>query len=201
MNGEIDFRKIYREFQPKILRYLSRLLGPNAAEDTVQEVFEKVHRSLDGFNEKSTLSTWLYRIATNTALDKFRSSSFKHSSAYSPLEESTAIENKSVWTGQQDSPIDQKVVRKEMSECVREYIDKLPPDNKAVLILSEIEGFRNKEIADILKLSLENVKIRLHRARVGLKKELDNGCDFYQNEQGALACDRKPISIMLKKPN
>ncbi len=201
MNGEIDFRKIYREFQPKILRYLSRLLGPNAAEDTVQEVFEKVHRSLDGFKEKSTLSTWLYRIATNTALDKFRSSSFKHSSAYSPLEESTAIENQNVWTGQQDSPIDQKVVRKEMSECVREYIDKLPPDYRAVLILSEIEGFRNKEITDILQISLENVKIRLHRARAGLKKELDNGCDFYQNEQGALACDRKPISIMPKKPD
>ena len=201
MNGEIDFRKIYQEFQPKIHRYLSRLLGPNAAEDTVQEVFEKVHRSLDGFKEKSTLSTWLYRIATNTALDKFRSSSFKHSSACSPLEENTAIENQNLWTGQQDSPIEQKVVRKEMSECVREYIDNLSPDCKAVLILSEIEGFRNKEIAAILQISLENVKIRLHRARAGLKKELDNGCDFYQNEQGTLACDRKPISIMPKKPD
>jgi RNA polymerase sigma-70 factor (ECF subfamily) len=199
MNGEIDFRKIYQEFQPKIHRYLSRLLGPYAAEDTVQEVFEKVHRSLDGFKEKSTLSTWLYRIATNTALDKFRSSSFKHSSACSPLEESTAIENQNLWTGQQDSPLEQKVVRKEMSECVREYIDNLSPDYKAVLILSEIEGFRNKEITAILQISLENVKIRLHRARAGLKKELNDGCDFYHNEQGTLACDRKPILIQVKK--
>ena len=199
MNGEIDFRNIYQEFQPKIRRYLSRLLGPDSAEDAVQEVFEKVHRSLDGFKKKSSLSTWLYRIATNTALDKFRSSSFKHSAAHSPLEESTSIENHNVWTGQQDSPIEQKVVRKEMSECVREYIDKLPADYKTVLILSEIEGFRNRQIADILQISLENVKIRLHRARAGLKKELNNGCDFYHNEQGTLACDRKPILIQEKK--
>ena len=199
MSGEIDFKNIYQEFQPKILRYLSRLLGPDAAEDAVQEVFEKVHRSLDGFKKKSSLATWLYRIATNTALDKFRSSSFKQSSAYSPLEESTALENQNDWTGQQNSRIEQKVVRKEMSECVREYINKLPPDYKAVLILSEIVGFRNKEIADILEISLENVKIRLHRARTGLKKELNDGCDFYHNEQGELACDRKPVSIMPKK--
>ncbi len=86
-----------------------------------------------------------------------------------------------------------------MSECVREYIDKLPVDYKTVLILSEIEGFKNKEIADILQISLENVKIRLHRARAGLKKELNDGCDFYHNEQGTLACDRKPIFIQQKK--
>ena len=102
---------------------------------------------------------------------------------------------------QQNSLVEQEVVRKEMSECVREYIDKLPPDHSTVLILSEIEGFKNKEIAEILQISLENVKIRLHRARAGLKKELDNGCDFYQNEQGTLACDRKPLSIMPKKPD
>ncbi len=200
MNAEIEFRNIYQEFQPKILRYLSRLLGPHTAEDAAQEVFEKVHRSLDGFKKKSSLATWLYRIATNTALDKFRSSSFKQSSAAFPLEENTSIENQNVWTGQQNSRVEQEVVRKEMSQCVREYIDKLPPDYKTVLILSEIEGFKNKEIAHILQISLENVKIRLHRARAGLKRELNDGCDFYHNEQGTLACDRKTTLIQEKNP-
>jgi RNA polymerase sigma-70 factor (ECF subfamily) len=115
------------------------------------------------------------------------------------LEDSTAIENQNVWTGQQDSRIEQKIVRKEMSECVRQYIDKLPTDYKTVLILSEIEGFKNKEIANILQISLDNVKIRLHRARAGLKNELNDGCDFYHNDQGTLACDRKSVSIMPKK--
>ena len=69
MSSTIDFNEVYKKFQPKIFHYLSRLIGPNEAEDTVQEVFEKVNRSLDGFKGESKLSTWIYRIATNTAID------------------------------------------------------------------------------------------------------------------------------------
>jgi RNA polymerase sigma-70 factor (ECF subfamily) len=201
MTGEIDFKEVYQEFQPKIHNYLSRLLGPHEAEDITQEVFEKVNRKLKTFKGESKFSTWLYRIATNAAYDRLRSASFKHASQYTTLENNAEAEDKNVWSSQREIAIDQNVIRKEMSACVREYIDKLPPDHRTVLILSEIEGFKNKEIADILQISIENVKIRLHRARAGLKKELDNGCDFYQNEQGSLACDRKPLRIESKKPD
>ena len=201
MIGEINFKEAYQEFQPKILNYLSRLLGPHEAEDMTQEVFEKVNRKLKTFKGESKFSTWLYRIATNAAFDRLRSASFKHASQHTSLENGAKAEDTNVWHSQREMTIDQNVIRKEMSACVREYIDDLPPDHRAVLILSEIEGFKNKEIADILQISLENVKIRLHRARAGLKKELDNGCDFYQNEQGTLACDPKPTSIMPKKPD
>jgi RNA polymerase sigma-70 factor (ECF subfamily) len=88
-----------------------------------------------------------------------------------------------------------------MGECGREYIDKLPPDYRAVMVLSELEGFKNREIADILQVSLDTVKIRLHRARASLKKDLDDGCSFYRNEQDIFACDRKPTSIKYKKSN
>jgi len=196
----MDFQEIYTEFQPRILHYLSRLMGSEQAEDIAQEVFEKVNRSLDGFQGKSKLSTWIYRIATNTALDKLRSSSFKHSSKQASLEETAERKDKNAWTGQTETSSDQKVIRKEMSECVREYIDRLSPDYQTVLLLSELGGFKNKEIAEILEISLENVKVRLHRARAALKNELDNGCDFYHNEEGTLACDRKPIMIESKKP-
>jgi RNA polymerase sigma-70 factor (ECF subfamily) len=200
MRTEINFKEVYKEFQPKILHYLSRMLGPEEAEDAAQEVFEKVNRSLDGFKGKSKLSTWIYRIATNTALDKLRSSSFKQSSKQASLDETAERKDKNAWTGQTKTSSDQKVIRKEMSECVREYIDRLPPDYQTVLLLSELEGFKNKEIAEILEISLENVKVRLHRARAALKNELDDGCDFYHNEEGSLACDRKPITIMSEKP-
>ncbi len=86
-----------------------------------------------------------------------------------------------------------------MSECVTEYIYRLSRDYRTVLILSEIEGFKNKEIAEILGESLETVKIRLHRARAALKKELDEGCNFYHNEQNILACDRKSAFIKINK--
>jgi len=200
MNSQLDLNEIYNEFQPKILAYLSRLIGPHEAEDITQEVFEKASRKLKTFRGESKFSTWLYRIATNAAFDRLRSRSFKHASEHTPMEKIADTEARNVWTGQKETAADQNVIRREMSRCVKEYIDKLPQNHRTVLLLSEIEGFKNKEIADILQISLENVKIRLHRAKAVLKKELNNGCDFYQNEQGSLACDRKPISIASKKP-
>ena len=191
----MDFQEIYTEFQPRILHYLARMMGPEEAEDVAQEVFEKVNRSLDGFRGQSKLSTWIYRIATNTAIDKLRSASFRQSANQAALKEAEGNKARNTSSGQVQTSVDQEFIRKEMSECVREYIDRLPPDYSTILILSEIEGFRNKEVADILQISLENAKVRLHRARARLKKELDNGCDFYHNEEGTLACDRKPILI------
>jgi RNA polymerase sigma-70 factor (ECF subfamily) len=199
MNRKIDFEEVHEEFRPKIVRYLSRLIGDDEAEDIAQEVFQKVNRSLGGFEGRSKLSTWIYRIATNTAMDRVRSPSFKRSQEHTALEGIAQFKDRNVWTGQADNPTDQKLIRKEMSECVTEYIDRLSPDHRTVIILKELEGFKNREIADILQLSLDTVKTRLHRARAGLKKELDQGCNFYHNEQGTLACDRKPISIKPKK--
>ena len=192
MRREIDFKKIYEEFQPKIFHYLSRLAGPVEAEDLTQEVFQKVSRGLEGFKGESKLSTWLYRIATNTALDKLRSSSFRRASEHTPLEDSTGVQDRDVWTGQTKNSTDQEVVRKEMSECVRGYVDDLPADYKAVIVLSDLGGFKNREIAEILQVSLDTVKIRLHRARACLKEKLNDGCNFYRNEQNVLSCDRKP---------
>jgi RNA polymerase sigma-70 factor (ECF subfamily) len=197
----MEFEEIYKEFQPKILNYLSRLVGPNEAEDMAQVVFAKISRGLSNFKGQSKLSTWVYRIATNTAIDKLRSPAHRHASVQDSLEGNAAIENNSPRIRQAETPPDQKVIRKEMSECVREYVDRLPPDHRTVLILKELEEFKNREIADILDISLENVKIRLHRAKARLKQELDDGCDFYQNDEGTLACDRKPILIESKKPD
>ena len=78
-----------------------------------------------------------------------------------------------------------------MSECIREFVDNLPADYRTIIILNELEGFTNKEIADILQTSVDTAKIRLHRARARLKKMLEEGCDFYHDDRSELACDRK----------
>jgi RNA polymerase sigma-70 factor, ECF subfamily len=195
----LDFDEIYVELQPKIHNYLTRLLGNQDVEDSVQEVFTKVSSSLVNFKGQSKISTWVYRIATNTAIDKLRSTAFRQKSGQAPLEDNPGVQITASTATQSDTPTDQKIIRKEMSECVREYVDRLPPDYRTVLILKELEGFKNREIADILQISLENVKVRLHRARARLKQELGNGCEFYQNDDGTLACDRKPILIESRK--
>ena len=189
-----DLSYIYEQYYSKIVIYLTRFVGEQEAEDVAQVVFEKISQSLNSFKGESKLSTWLYRIATNTALDKLKSSSFKYSQSGSlaplsidtPETEATVSNN----TGSQNSP-DQKIILDEMNECVRGFLDKLPPDYRTIIILNELEGFPNKEIAETLQISLDNVKIRLHRARTKLKKSLGSGCDFYCDERGELACDRK----------
>jgi RNA polymerase sigma factor (sigma-70 family) len=77
----MEFRQIYIEHYPKILRFLGRLSGNHLeAEDLTQEVFIKVNEALDKFEGRSSLSTWIYTIATNTANDPFRRASFQKGS-------------------------------------------------------------------------------------------------------------------------
>jgi len=200
MVTEDEFLNIYNEYYQKIIQYLSKIVGPDEAEDITQDVFNKVGRSIKEFRGDSKLSTWVYRIATNTAIDRLRSAAYKHSSKHGPIEEAAGLKDQSVWTAQKPTTTDQTVVRKEMSACVREFIDNLPADYKTVIALSELEDLTNQEIADILEISLDNVKIRLHRARARLREALNDGCDFYHNDQNVLACDRKASQILPKVP-
>ena len=198
MGPEYEFKKIYDEYYSRILQYLTRIVGPNDAEDMAQDVFDKINNGLGGFQGKSKLSTWIFRIATNTAIDRSRSAAYKQKKKHIAIEDGD--EHQAVCASVSDkSPVtDQLVIRKEMSDCVNEFIDNLPPDYKTVIVLSELEGLTNKEIAEILGISLDNVKIRLHRARAKLKAALNAGCDFYYNDQNTLACDRKQFQILPK---
>lgn len=200
MPRNMKFETIFDEYHPKILRYLTRMVGANDAEDVAQEVFDKVHRGIEGFQGESRLSTWIYRIATNAAIDRSRSTSYKHEKERRPFEDATANGSSSLPESPSIPITDQLVIRKEMSDCINEFIDALPPDYRTVLVLSDLEGLANKEIAEILGISPGNVKIRLHRARTRLKKALESGCDFYYNEESALACDRKQVQILPKPP-
>ena len=193
-NDKPEFRKIYEEFHQRISSYLERMVGKNDAEDLTQEVFVKVNNGLNEFKGESNLSTWIYRIATNAALDRIRSRAFRESKTTMPLpvaHEETEAAEAGALVADMSLSAEREAVRNEMNECIREFVDRLPADYRTVIILSEIKDLRNQEVADILGLSLDAVKIRLHRARARLKAEFEAGCDFYHNEDGQLACDRK----------
>jgi len=185
---EFNFENIFLKYKPQIHRYLSRLIGFDEAEDLTQEVFVKVNKALPNFNGRSKLSTWIYRIATNTAIDKVRSSSFKQANDFIPEEELIA-EDKTVGNDRKVLSMDQQLIEKEMNECIRYFIYHLPENYRTVLVLSELECMKNRELAEILDITLDTVKIRLHRARARLKKELERHCDFYQTEDSQLACE------------
>lgn len=192
MLNKLEFQNIYDEFYPKILRYLRDFVGEGEAEDLAQEVFIKVNNSLDSFKSESKISTWIYRIATNTAIDRTRNLSFKNIVPMD-LREVTVGESgcANVWARKKSPPLESGIVKKEMNECIRSFIDNLPENYKTVLVLSELEGVKNKEIANILGLSLDVVKIRIHRAKIQLREELRKNCNFYYNEDSELSCDSK----------
>ncbi len=175
-----DFQRIHAEFRPKIQRYLTRLIGAQEAEDLTQEVFVKISQALHTFRGESQLSTWIYRIATNAALDRLRTPSFRQITPQELTNDSDAnepgVKAQVSKDGVEAESLEQHVCHKEMFECYRDYIQNLPVNYRAVVALSELEELTTNEIADILGLSVDVVKIRLHRGRMRLLKELKAHC-------------------------
>lgn len=161
------------------------------AEDLAQETFVRVARSLERFRGESKLTTWLYRIATNAFLDhrrrlKARATEIPETDLKLPPEALAEVEYPA------PKLPDRLLDDSEMGRCVREFVDGLPPEPRAVIVLHDLEGLKNREIAEILGCSLDAVKIRVHRARQRLRTVLGENCEFHRNEDDVLRCDRKP---------
>ena len=189
----LDFARIFEDFQPRIRRYLVRLVGEPEAEDVTQMVFLKISQALKDFRGEAALSTWIYRIAANTAADWMRSTAFKQAIQQVPLDAPSGEERavQADWRHARPPVADQMLIRREMNRCIRQVVEELPEHDREVIVLSEFEGLTNTDIADILDVSLATVKIRLHRARGRLKQALDAGCTLYHDERQGLACDQK----------
>lgn len=181
IDSGLTFEPIYADFRPKIHRYLTRMIGEFEAEDLTQEVFVRVSQALPTFRGESELSTWIYRIATNAALDRLRSPSFRKTVQNLPAEAASPdgeieFDDRNTWTGEKTPLVEQQVYRKEMNDCIQDFINRLPEAYRAVLVLSEYEGLRDSAIGEILGVAVGTVKIRLHRARARLMKELAENC-------------------------
>jgi RNA polymerase sigma-70 factor (ECF subfamily) len=193
IDNEWELEQVYVSFQPRIHRYLTRLVGAKEAEDLTQEVFIKVGKALATFRSESQLSTWIYRIATNVAVDRMRSPSVRRESVsgqpgYNYIAEDNA--EKEVIAAQASS-LENQVIHKEMNDCIRGIVESLPENYRIVVVLSELEGMSDKEIAGILEVNLPVVKVRLYRGKARLKKELLNHCSFSWDERNEFACDPK----------
>lgn len=193
----IEFNNVYKQYYNKVLKYLIALVGKSYAEDIAQETFIKVHKSLYMLKDESKLSPWIFKIALNSARDKMRKES------NSKFKEADEIENHSAsLTGDRpglnkthfidaDSTED-KINRSEMIRCYFSFVKKLPGNYYRIYLLSSFEGYSNKEIAEKLSISVETVKIRLHRAKKKLYEELRAHCSCYQNDQGKLFAELIP---------
>lgn len=187
-----NFKAIHASYRPRICRYMARLVGQSEAEDLTQEVFVRVSRGLPDFRGDAKLSTWIYRIATNVATDRLRSRSFKETQSDKAIShQEGSVGDADALPDEKSPSLERQLMREEMSSCVHDYINTLPENYRATVTLSEIEGLTNQEIAEVLGLTLDAVKIRLHRGRARLKEKLETGCRFDRDEEDILVCDPK----------
>ena len=163
------------------------MAGAAEAEDLTQETFLRVNHALEGFRGDAALATWIYRIATNVATDRLRTPGFQLSVRSAEPEALAALGTVPV--------IEQDIARREMSECVRAYIDQLPADHRTVIVLSELEELPDRQIAEVLGISLEAAKMRLHRARTRLRQMFEQGCDLSRDERNELTCEPRPGDV------
>jgi len=191
----LDFNVIHDTYAPRIRQYLVKLVGDSEADDLTQETFVNVSRTLHQFRGQSSLWTWIYKIATNAAIDHMRKQ--QPGKRRSAEEDHESAADKNVWTAESFDP-DDHIIRKEMNDCIRNVVQKLPESYRTVIVLSEFEGFKNEDIAKILGLGLEAAKIRLHRARLKLKDELAKQCILYRDDRNELACERKKDVLVRK---
>jgi RNA polymerase sigma-70 factor (ECF subfamily) len=193
IEGQLEFEEVHDTYRRRVHAYLARFVGESEADDLTQEVFARVSQSLKTFRGGSRLSTWIYRIAANAALDRLRKKG--RSGEELSIDAAGDREDQNTWTGEMRR-LDQQMIHREMNDCIRNVVSELPEKYRTILELSEFEGFRDDEIAGILSLSLESVKIRLHRGRAKLKEELSRRCILYRDERNEFACEPKNGFLM-----
>lgn len=152
-----------------------RLLGSEEdARETVQEAFVQAFRNIGGFEGRSSLGTWLYRIAVNTALMRMRAKRRRPEGSIDDLLPEFDLDGcrfEPLW--QLSETAESMVQRDQVRVLVRQSIDALPTDYRVILVLRDIEDHDTATVAKILDISREAVKTRLHRARAALKKLLE----------------------------
>ena len=187
------FRALYASNQRRIRALLNRMVGAQDAEDLTQVTFAKAAKALPEFRGDAEISTWLHRMAVNVALDWLRGRPAHEARLTVPLSDSSAEDKagaliNAAATDPPPSP-EQETANKDMHDCIRGEIAKLPEPYRDVLALSFLGQLDDQQIADTLGITLANAKVRLHRARQEFKEIIAARCDFYRNE---LSC--KPSS-------
>jgi len=154
------FQQIVDATSQKLVRLGARIMGNQAdAEDVVQEAYVKAYRALTAgeFDRRSSTNTWLYRIVVNGAIDAKRSRKRRAEASDEQVDPG--------WDGA--ARAEARIALSELDD----WLEELPPDQRAALVLQSMEGLNNAEIAQIMGASEGAVEQRLVRARAALRQK------------------------------
>ncbi len=188
--GLPTLQQIYEGFHGKVRAYAAKLIGREEADDTTQEVFIRVGRSLASLKDPAKLASWIYSITLNVVRDNARRRAVAAARAGAPapsgrddLAADDAFER--VPDSGASSP-EEDAMRRQMVACYLDYVEALPENYYDVYVLSELLELPDAEIARRLSLTLGTVKIRLHRARAQLHDQLRRDCECFSTDRGEL---------------
>ena len=176
--GQWDaFEELVARFEPRVFGIAWRILQQREdAEDATQQTFLSVMQHLDRFREESSVATWILRIATNHALKLLRK---RRGLATVPLEtagrdsqdDSDPLPHPDYIAQWQGDPAD-LAQRAEIRQLLNEALAEVNEKHRLVFVLRDVEGYSTQETADMLGISVANVKVRLLRARLQLRERL-----------------------------
>lgn len=162
--SEVAFESLVRRHQQRVFALVNGILRRREdAEDVVQQVFLKVYVSLKRFDQRAAFSTWLYKITVNECWDYLRKKKVRPLVYEADLSEEQVSRLDGVVSAERppQGPSEQAEIR----ELLERMLEKLPEQDQQLLILKEIEGFSVEELAQILDINVNTVKVRLFRAR------------------------------------
>jgi RNA polymerase sigma-70 factor (ECF subfamily) len=172
---EKALEEIFDRYASKLYNVAQRILGEVAdAEEVIQDVFWTAFRKAKTFRGTARFSTWLYRLTINAALAKLRrrkSDKDTDYEEYLPKFQRDGHHRVRPVVDWSDT-LDERYAEREVQQMLKDALDRLKPMDKSVVVLSDIEGMSDKEIAGMLGLTVSAVKTRLHRARLFLRGAL-----------------------------
>ena len=166
LNGDTGaFSFLVEKYRKMVYTLALKILGNNEdAEDAAQEIFVKCYRALSRYNGNAAFTTWLYKITYNHAIDILKSKRKK----WNTTELNCDIEPDVI----SHQSMDEKIDLKEIQLLLKESINRLSPDEQVIVTLYYYEGLALKEIAEIIGIRENNVKIKLFRIRTKLSEIL-----------------------------
>ncbi len=185
---DLDPGQVVVDHRARVYRYLlSMARDRDTAEDLTQETFLRALRGLGGLRDRAALVAWLDRVAANVFLDWVRAEGRRRLACTGGQEgQDAGLVAEIPDPGMR---VDRRVEQAQMSKCVRGFVDELPDDYRAVILLHDAYGLSSGEIAEILGVSVATAKIRIHRGRARLRTALQEGCEFEPDERGVTVCN------------
>ncbi len=187
-----ELEERFEEHRRELLAHCYRMLAsPFEAEDAVQETFIRAWRGWDGFEGRAALRSWLYRIATNVCLDMLsgrerRARPMDLGPSREPVESNLSTLAEITWVEPIPDPAEEAVQKETVRLAFVAALQRLPPRQRAVLILCEVLRWKASEVAELLETSVASVSSALQRAR-GTLDELDDGRELDEPDRELLS--------------